>query len=197
VGKNAGQTVQALLAKAPAPPRDHTPVFSDPATESGQVEEHTHKAETGTEPAPPAAAIPVIAAQSRRRRRSPAASAESSPPAELAAPPTLRLSQPIAEALRTAWLAAKRDRVLLTYQDFAGEIIATGLRGGDRGPAATEGSSVVGGSPVPRTLRLAQPTAEALRTAWLAAKRDRVLLTYQDFAGEIIATGLWQQARQQ
>jgi hypothetical protein len=30
-----------------------------------------------------------------------------------------------------------------------------------------------------------------LRTAWLAAKRDRVLLTYQDFAGEIIATGLW------
>jgi hypothetical protein len=32
-----------------------------------------------------------------------------------------------------------------------------------------------------------------LRTAWLAAKRDRVLLTYQDFAGEIIATGLWHQ----
>jgi hypothetical protein len=34
--------------------------------------------------------------------------------------------------------------------------------------------------------------AEALRTAWLVAKRDRVLLTYQDFAGEIIAAGLWQ-----
>ena len=37
-------------------------------------------------------------------------------------------SQSTAEALRTAWLAAKRDRVQLTYQDFAGEIITSGLR---------------------------------------------------------------------
>jgi hypothetical protein len=80
--------------------------------------------------------------------------------------------------------------VLLTYQDFAGEIIASGLRGGERRPATTAGSAVADGPPVPRTLRLARPMAEALRTAWLAAKRDRVLLTYQDFAGEIIAAGL-------
>jgi hypothetical protein len=49
-------------------------------------------------------------------------------PAEPSAPPTLRLSQPTAEALRAAWLIAKRDRVLLTYQDFAGEVITAGLR---------------------------------------------------------------------
>jgi hypothetical protein len=83
--------------------------------------------------------------------------------------------------------------VLLTYQDFAGEIIATGLRGDDRRPETTPPPAVGDGSPVPRTLRLALPTAQALRSAWLTAKRDRVLLTYQDFAGEIIATGLWQQ----
>jgi hypothetical protein len=114
------------------------------------------------------------------------------PAPEATAPLTLRLSQLIAQALRTAWLAAKRDRVLLTYQDFAGEIIASGLRGEDCELSVTHRALVADGSPVPRTLRLAPPTAEALRTAWLAAKRDRVLLTYQDFAGEIIATGLGQ-----
>jgi hypothetical protein len=53
--------------------------------------------------------------------------------------------------------------------------------------------SAPGEPPAPPTLRLSQPIAQALRSAWLTAKRDRVLLTYQDFAGEIIATGLWQQ----
>ncbi|MGH3808419.1 MAG: hypothetical protein ACRDRU_17710, partial [Pseudonocardiaceae bacterium] len=109
---------------------------------------------------------------------------------------TLRLSQPTAEALRGAWLRAKRDRVLLTYQDFAGEVITAGLRGGDEGSPAGDGSASTAGSPVPRTLRLSQPTAEALRGAWLRAKRDRVLLTYQDFAGEVITAGL-QQAHQE
>jgi hypothetical protein len=198
VGKNAGHTVQALLARAPAPPRAHTPGSSSvPAAQpdQGEREHHAPKAQAVSEQAAPAAAAPVIAAPSRRRRRSPAPTEPSlptdpSPSTELTAPPTLRLSQPIAKALRTAWLTAKRDRVLLTYQDFAGEIIAAGLRGGDRGPAPAQRSSAADGPPVPRTLRLAPPTAEALRTAWLTAKRDRVLLTYQDFAGEIIAAGL-------
>jgi hypothetical protein len=80
--------------------------------------------------------------------------------------------------------------VLLTYQDFAGEVIAVGLRGGDLRPVVDDQSSPVADSSIPRTLRLSQSTAQALRAAWLAAKRDRVLLTYQDFAGEVIAVGL-------
>ena len=125
MAKNAGKTVQALLARAPAPPpRAHPPAPSEPAAEPDQVEERAGKAEASTETA--AAEIPMIAAQPRPRRQ-PAASAEPAPPPEQTAPPTLRLSQPIAEALRTAWLAAKRDRVLLTYQDFAGEIITAGF----------------------------------------------------------------------
>lgn len=132
MGKKAGETVQALLARAPAPPgapvppRTQQPALSSPAAVSDQVDKHTHQAEASGEPAEPVAATPVIAARSRRRREP--VSAEQSPPAEPTAPPTLRLSQPTAEALRAAWLTEKRDRVLLTYQDFAGEIIAAGLR---------------------------------------------------------------------
>jgi hypothetical protein len=189
VGKNAGQTVQALLAKASPPPRAHPPAPAEPAVEADPPEEeHAPAAEASTEPS--SAAIPAVPARSRRRRKLPPS--KEVPTTESTAPPTLRLSQPIAEALRTAWLTAKRDRVLLTYQDFAGEIIATGLRGGVRRPAAAKEARAAEGAQVPRTLRLAPPTAEALRTAWLTAKRDRVLLTYQDFAGEIIAIGLWQ-----
>jgi hypothetical protein len=70
--------------------------------------------------------VPLVAARALRPHRTPAPAAPSAP-AEPPAPPTLRLSQPTAQALRSAWLTAKRDRVLLTYQDFAGEIIATGL----------------------------------------------------------------------
>lgn len=42
----------------------------------------------------------------------------------------------------------------------------------------------------PRTLRLSQPTANALRQAWLEAKRDDLLLTYQDFADRVVRAGL-------
>jgi hypothetical protein len=125
VAKNAGQTVQALLAKAPAPPRRAQVSPPVPAVEPHPAPEDTTNADSGIETAPP----PVTnatgnAAQARTRRRSPMPIA----PAEPSAPPTLRLSQPTAEALRAAWLIAKRDRVLLTYQDFAGEIITAGLR---------------------------------------------------------------------
>jgi hypothetical protein len=191
VAKNAGNTVQALLARAPAPPRASAQLSSSPAPPDPVCQgDHADQAHAGPQPAAPA--VPVIDTPDPLQRRS-RPPLEPSAPGEPTVPPTLRLSQPIAQALRSAWLTAKRDRVLLTYQDFAGEIIALGLRGGDGGSATAAPSPVGEGSPVPRTLRLALPTAEALRSAWLTAKRDRVLLTYQDFAGEIIALGLWQQ----
>lgn len=42
----------------------------------------------------------------------------------------------------------------------------------------------------PRTLRLQSHTASALRDAWLTAKRDDVLLTFQDFASALIDEAL-------
>lgn len=125
MSKNAGQTVAALLAKAPPPPRAQPPPA--PALEPDPAGEDAHQAESGAEAAPPATAVTATAAPSRGKRRFPR-SGEPSAPAEPTAPPTLRLSQPTAEALRAAWLEEKRSRVLLTYQDFAGEIITAGLR---------------------------------------------------------------------
>ncbi|MGH3777007.1 MAG: hypothetical protein ACRDRR_14980 [Pseudonocardiaceae bacterium] len=193
MAKNAGQTVAALLAKAPPPPR-RASASSAPALEPDPGEKDAHEVESSAEAAPPATVVAAAAAPSRDQRRSPR-SGESSAPAEPAAPPTLRLSQPTAEALRAAWLEEKSSRVLLTYQDFAGEVITAGLRGGSRETAVGDEASSGDRRPVPRTLRLSQPTAEALRAAWLEEKRSRVLLTYQDFAGEIITAGL-RQARQ-
>ncbi|HKR50561.1 MAG TPA: hypothetical protein VJT72_13495 [Pseudonocardiaceae bacterium] len=126
MSKNAGQTVAALLAKAPSPPPRAQPSPA-PAPEPDPVGEHAHQAESDAEPAPPATAVTATAAPPRRKRGSPRLG-EPSAAAEPTAPPTLRLSQPTAEALRAAWLEEKRSRVLLTYQDFAGEIITAGLR---------------------------------------------------------------------
>jgi hypothetical protein len=42
----------------------------------------------------------------------------------------------------------------------------------------------------PRTLRLRSDTASRLRSAWLEAKRDDVLLTAQDFASDLIEDAL-------
>lgn len=190
MAKNAGQTVAALLAKAPPPPR--ASASPAPALEPDPGEEDAHEAESGGEAAPLATAVTTTAPPSRGERRSPRPLAEPSASAGLTAPSTLRLSLLAAEALRAAWLEEKRSRVLLTYQDFAGEIITAGLRGGRRGTAVDDETSSGDRPPVPRTLRLSQPAAEALRAAWLEEKRSRVLLTYQDFAGEIITAGLRQ-----
>lgn len=48
------------------------------------------------------------------------------------APRTLRLSQPMANALREAWLLTKREDVLLTYQDYADRVVRDGLRANSR-----------------------------------------------------------------
>jgi hypothetical protein len=129
VAKTAGKTVQALLAKAPAPPRAQVLppvplVDPDPVVEPAP-EEITPDPGSNVAAEPIATPGPAgTAAQSPRRR--PASTSPTS--VDPSAPPTLRLSQSTAQALRAAWLAAKRDRVLLTYQDFAGEVIAVGLR---------------------------------------------------------------------
>ena len=127
MAKNAGNTVQALLARAPAPPRAPAPTPSTSPTLRPDPVQHERRAEQA-QPVPEQAApaVPVIGAPAPRLHRTPAPATPSAP-AEPTAPLTLRLSQPTAQALRSAWLTAKRDRVLLTYQDFAGEIIATGL----------------------------------------------------------------------
>jgi hypothetical protein len=129
VAKNAGHTVAALLAKAPAPPArtqqvDNVPSESptpEPEPARGPGLKQTPLEST----APVAVAVPAARPAAQRRPRKPTDPASS--PAESKAPPTLRLAQGAAEALRAAWLQEKRDRVLLTYQDFAGEVIAAGL----------------------------------------------------------------------
>ncbi len=194
MAKNAGDTVAALLAKAPPPPTRTQP--EDIPAESPTPEAEPERAAYITPPqetaGPGGPAAPAARPTAQQPSPKPTPPAESSR-AESKAPPTLRLAQTIAEALRTAWLREKRDRVLLTYQEFAGEVITAGLGSGHReNPAVDDESASLGGSPVPRTLRLAQPTAETLRTAWLREKRDRVLLTYQEFAGEVITAGLRQ-----
>jgi hypothetical protein len=47
----------------------------------------------------------------------------------------------------------------------------------------------------PRTLRLRSSTAQRLREAWLAAKRDDVLLTAQDFASDLVEEALARRRR--
>jgi hypothetical protein len=49
------------------------------------------------------------------------------PPTEEAAPRTLRLRPATAAQLRSAWLQAKRDDVLLTAQDFASDLVEEAL----------------------------------------------------------------------
>jgi hypothetical protein len=54
-----------------------------------------------------------------------------------------------------------------------------------------------GADTAPRTLRLQPATAQALRDAWLEAKRDDVLLTAQDFASTLVDEALSRRRRQQ
>ncbi|MBE1551900.1 hypothetical protein GGC64_005987 [Mycobacterium sp. OAS707] len=49
-------------------------------------------------------------------------------------------------------------------------------------------------SKAPRTLRLRPAAASRLRDAWLAAKRDDVLLTAQDFASDLVEEALARRA---
>lgn len=68
---------------------------------------------------------PVVSAASASRRRSTAAPTPT--PVAPTAPRTLRLRASTAAALRDAWLAAKRDDVLLSHQDFASDLLDAAL----------------------------------------------------------------------
>lgn len=58
-----------------------------------------------------------------------------------------------------------------------------------RAATPADGSAGAAGE-VPRTLRLRASTAAALRDAWLAAKREDVLLSHQDFASDLLDAAL-------
>lgn len=68
----------------------------------------------------------AVPATSASRRRSTAAPTPT--PVAPTAPRTLRLRASTAAALRDAWLAAKRDDVLLSHQDFASDLLDAALR---------------------------------------------------------------------
>lgn len=92
------------------------------------VEEAPEESPTPSVPEPVAATVQAPpATTARRARKQQPKAVQKLDPAENA-PRTLRLSQPMANALREAWLDAKRDDVLLTYQDFADQVVRTGLR---------------------------------------------------------------------
>lgn len=92
---------------------------------------HDDPESSGPSAAEEADRLPVVAQQAppatARRARKQAGAASAPDPAENA-PRTLRLGQPMANALREAWLEAKREDVLLTYQDFADQVVRAGLR---------------------------------------------------------------------
>lgn len=68
----------------------------------------------------------AVSAADTSRRRSTAAPTPT--PVAPTAPRTLRLRASTAAALRDAWLAAKRDDVLLSHQDFASDLLDAALR---------------------------------------------------------------------
>lgn len=58
------------------------------------------------------------------------------------------------------------------------------------GSAREHVDTTTGAPEAPRTLRLRAETATWLRSAWLDAKRDDVLLTAQDFASNLVEDAL-------
>ena len=98
-----------------------------PAPRTEQVIEERELAPRAEAVVPPATAAAKTATTARRARKQLPKSSPAPDPEENA-PRTLRLSQPMANSLRNAWLAAKREDVLLTYQDFADQVVRAGLR---------------------------------------------------------------------
>jgi hypothetical protein len=74
-------------------------------------------------PPPPAAPAATVTAATR-----PEASTQDPGEAAAAAPRTLRLRADTAARLRAAWMAAKRNDVLLTAQDFASDLVDHALK---------------------------------------------------------------------
>lgn len=107
--KNVADTVQNMLSVTGAETR---PVQAAPAPLPEDRPQSMPAAQIAA-PTPPA---PTIVAPPAEEPSAPAAQAP-------ATPRTLRLRTDTAAALRAAWLEAKRDDVLLTYQDFASTLL--------------------------------------------------------------------------
>jgi hypothetical protein len=103
----------AAATPAPPAPAAIEPVTPEPA--AGPPPTHVPKA------------VAPAAARSSSRVQSVMAAPDTAD-ADDTAPRTLRLRASTASALRSAWLEAKRDDVLLTAQDFASTIIDEALR---------------------------------------------------------------------
>jgi hypothetical protein len=118
MAKNVSDVVMGMLSDAGSATRA-------PATIAPPAQAPTAPA---PEPAPPAPVavreVPAVAA-------APAAKTPDQPLAAAVdtgeAPRTLRLRPEAATRLRSAWLEAKRDDVLLTAQDFASDLVMEAL----------------------------------------------------------------------
>jgi hypothetical protein len=119
MAKNVSDVVMGMLSdvgsatRAPAKIEPQAQVPAAPRPESS--------------PSPPVAVRDVPAAAA-----APAVKAPDQPPPAVAvdageAPRTLRLRPEAATRLRSAWLEAKRDDVLLTAQDFASDLVMEAL----------------------------------------------------------------------
>jgi hypothetical protein len=137
--KDTSADVKALLGQAGEQYRRPT---SQPPATATETEPSEAAPEAPTTPsAPPASQREVIElrpeqssheARTTASTRAPRPTTKSAATADEAAqnaPRTIRLSQPKANDLRGAWINARlAGEVLLTYQDFADRIVATGLR---------------------------------------------------------------------
>src|SRR5512144_470281 len=121
--KDTSETIRAMLGEQGTRYR--------PSAQSAAAQAPKEPVNRPEEPPPVTTVTPAIASEpphptTTTSRRARARQAPSQVPDEQSggnAPRTLRLSQPMANALREAWLLAKREDVLLTYQDFADRIV--------------------------------------------------------------------------
>lgn len=211
--KNTRGTVLAMLSSAGAdrrppgtvqrraePVDDEPAVADEPAEENLTAEAASREApviESVPEPAPVSEPTPAPPARPRPKaaRARPKAKPKVEPVKEEESTPrkrregrTLRLEPGVAYRLREAWFNAKRRDVLLTYNDFAGQIIMRGLSlKPRRAPAPPDPPE-----PVPRTLRVEAQAMDLLREAWMKECRegDDVLLAHMVFAGWVVMAGL-------
>ena len=133
--EDVNESVLGMLSTAGSNTRPVRPVIEEPGEVEppapAPVEEHLAAQEPAAEPAAEAApepqpeAKPAPEAEAPKQRLVPPTELPSAHPP---APRTLRLRPSTAQALRDAWLEAKRDDVLLTAQDFASDLLEDMLK---------------------------------------------------------------------
>lgn len=138
---------QGLLTAAPAPLPDDEP---QPPTEPSVADERPEPAAAAAEPASaPVAAVTAVTApagkpegraasrskpaRSRTHPETPASPPAAGPAGEERAATTIRLRQPAAAALNSAWLHQRMHvNPKLSYPEFASEIVRLGLAAFER-----------------------------------------------------------------